>query len=173
MDDILGVDIGKVVVDGRANDRTDTSFFGPNYLQTTAVPGAFEALRQLVCHRFGQNNVHLVSKCGKNIETKTREWLLHKDFYGQTLVREQNVHYCLTREAKAPICKELGITHFIDDNPEVLNYLVGFVPNLYLFNPRRRALCHYPGLRPKVQIFRSWAPLVEELRKGYQEWRHT
>ena len=39
MTEKLGVDIGGVIID-RANDRTDTSFFGGNYLETTAVPGA-------------------------------------------------------------------------------------------------------------------------------------
>jgi hypothetical protein len=171
--DVLGVDIGKVIIDGRANDRTDTSFFGPNYLQTTAVPGAFKTLSDLVCHRFGQGNVHLVSKCGKETKEKTRAWLLNQNFYAETRIREQDVHYCLIRKAKAPICRKLGITHFVDDNPEVLSYLVDFVPNLYLFNPRQRALARYPELRSKVQVFRSWATLSDELRKGYREWpRH-
>jgi len=34
-DEVLGVDIGGVIID-RINDGTDTSFFGDNYLRTTA-----------------------------------------------------------------------------------------------------------------------------------------
>ena len=33
---------------------------------------------------------------------------------------ESNVHFCYKRADKAPICKELGITAFIDDHPGVL-----------------------------------------------------
>lgn len=45
--DTLGVDIGGVIIN-RVNDDTDTSFFGDNYLATTATPGVFWALAQLV-----------------------------------------------------------------------------------------------------------------------------
>jgi hypothetical protein len=40
----IGIDIGGVIID-RTNDKADTSFFGPNYLATTAVPAVFNALR--------------------------------------------------------------------------------------------------------------------------------
>lgn len=62
---ILGVDIGGVIID-RINNGTDTSFFTENYLQTTAVPGVFDALQQLMNRKFGEN-IYLVSKCGKEV----------------------------------------------------------------------------------------------------------
>lgn len=106
----------------RANDDTDTSFFTDNYLRTTAVPGCFPALRALVEESFG-SNVHVVSKCGPNVERKTREWLAHHDFYALTGVASSHVHFTRTREGKAPICAELGLTHFIDDRLDVLEHL--------------------------------------------------
>ncbi|MBA3679436.1 hypothetical protein H0W80_04625, partial [Candidatus Saccharibacteria bacterium] len=48
---VLGVDVGGVIID-RVNDNTDTSFFGDNYLSTTAVSDVFEALAELVQARF-------------------------------------------------------------------------------------------------------------------------
>lgn len=43
---------------------------------------------------------------------------------------------CLRRADKAAHCAELGITHFVDDRREVLKFLVGIVPHLYLFGPQ-------------------------------------
>lgn len=56
--EVLGVDIGGVVID-RVNDNTDTSFFGNNYLKTTAVPDVFAVLQRLATGRFA-GNLHLV-----------------------------------------------------------------------------------------------------------------
>ena len=74
---VLGVDIGGVIID-KANDNTDTSLFGNNYLNTTAVKDAFMSLKELNI-RFG-GEVCIVSKCGSNTERKTKEWLQHHDF---------------------------------------------------------------------------------------------
>ena len=110
------------VIISRVNDRTDTSFFGHNYLATTAEPGAFAALGRLNRERFA-GAVHLVSKCGERIEARTREWLTHHGFFEATDIAEDHLHFCRTRPDKAPICRDLGITHFVDDRLDVLGYL--------------------------------------------------
>ena len=130
---VLGVDIGGVIID-RVNDNTDTSFFGDNYLQTTAVSGAFEVLKQLVERLDG--NVYLVSKCGSIIRAKTRNWLNHHNFWVATGLNPKNVHYCRERREKADICKGLSTTHFVDDRLEILSYLYPNVGNLFLFRGR-------------------------------------
>ena len=127
---ILGVDVGGVIID-RQNDRTDTSFFGPNYLHTTACEGVFECLR--AASEAGYE-IHVVSKCGPNTQRKTLEWLQHHDFYRRTGVNPQNVHFCRTRPQKAPICTQHGITHFVDDRLDVLDHL-NDVGQLFLFQP--------------------------------------
>jgi hypothetical protein len=43
----------------------------------------------------------------------------------------------LKRPDKALHCREIGITHFIDDRTDVLEAMVGIVSNLYLFGPQR------------------------------------
>ena len=65
----LGVDIGGVII-ARATGGTDTAFLGGNYLQTLAVPGAFDVLQQLWEKRFG-DWIFLVSKCGQRVQSKT------------------------------------------------------------------------------------------------------
>ncbi|MBI3632415.1 MAG: hypothetical protein HY225_03125 [Candidatus Vogelbacteria bacterium] len=161
---ILGVDIGGVIID-RVNDGTDTSFFSDNYLKTTAVTGAFDALRQLVEKRFG-SNVFLVSKCGRKVQEKTLRWLDHHRFYELTGIRRDHLYFCRERWQKAGICEKLGITNFVDDRLEVLGSLIK-VDTLYLFQPRpdeMRRFAHYFGRVKKVD---SWQEiLAAELAKG-------
>lgn len=129
-DPVLGLDVGGVIID-RANDDTDTSFFGDHYLQTTAVAGVFEAVRRLVDERFG-DRVHVISKCGAVVERKTREWLAHHGFFERTGVSEANLHFVRRRRDKGPVCTRLGIEHFVDDHVAVLAAL-DTVPHRYLF----------------------------------------
>jgi hypothetical protein len=156
----LGVDIGGVIMD-KANDNTDTAFFGDNFLNTTAVPDTFEVLAALVQKRFGPN-VHIVSKCGKKIEEKSRLWLAHHNFFGKTGIRAENLHFCLERHEKAPICERLRITHFIDDKLEVLSYL-STVEHKFLFQGSRNEIGRYQNFLPQVTQVNAWKEFLHIL----------
>lgn len=106
----LGVDIGRVILD--REEGNDGGF----------VEGSIASLKQLVDERFGAR-VHLVSKCGANMQARIRQTFDAHDFYARTGIAPGCVHFCRERHQKAPICERLGITHFIDDRVEVLNYL--------------------------------------------------
>lgn len=127
----LGVDIGRVIIHG---DGPDTSFVGgseQDALNTPALEGALEALRRLTIAYEGR--VWLVSKCGANVQRRTRAWLAHHDFFALTGIAEENLRFCKTRPEKAPICQELGITCFIDDRYDILDSMRGLVPVLLWF----------------------------------------
>jgi len=156
----LDVDIGGVVIQP-ADDDADTSFFGENYLRTPPVPGALEGLAALVGVRFG-TAVHLVSKCGEQTEARTREWLAHHDFFRRTGVPAENVHFCRTRAAKAPIAADLALTHFVDDRLEVLSYLTT-VAHRFLFRPRPAEVAAYAQHLADVRRVESWPELVAAL----------
>jgi hypothetical protein len=158
--EVLGVDIGGVIID-RVNDGTDTSFFGENYLRTTAVPKAFEVIRDLAQKRFG-NRVYLVSKCGSKTEAKTLEWLAHHRFYEVACVASDNVRFCRERHEKAGICQKLGITHFVDDRLEVLSYLTS-VGKLFLFQPQEKEIRRFAQHLNRVQRVESWQEIRKEL----------
>lgn len=160
MTDRLGVDIGGVLID-RINDDTDTSFFGDNFLRTTAVPGAIDAIRQLSDRRFG-GHIHLVSKCGPRVEQKSRDWLAHHDFFRATGVDPAHLHFCRQRQEKAPICETLELTHFIDDRLEVLGYLES-VPNLYLFHPTAGEVEKHARHLHRVHRVESWDEVLTAL----------
>lgn len=159
MSEALGVDIGGVIID-RVNDGTDTSFFSNNYLQTTAVPGAFESLG-LLFKRF-DGRVFLVSKCGEAVQQKTLHWLRFNKFFELTGISRGNVHFCRERHEKADICESLRISRFVDDRLEVLSYLVA-VPKLYLFRPRPDEIRPFAGFLPRVEQVNSWAEVLQKL----------
>ena len=158
--EVLGIDIGGVVID-RVNDRTDTSFFSNNYLRTTAVPGVFDALRQLV-ERLFRDKVFLVSKCGQHVRDKTLHWLDHHRFYELTGIGRNNVRFCRERYQKAGICKELGVTHFVDDRLEVLGNLTS-VSTLYLFQPRPDEVQRFAHFLSRVRQVNSWQDIINDL----------
>ncbi len=152
---IVGIDIGGVII-SRSNDNADTSFFGSNYLQSAAVDDAFNSIA-----RFAQAGceVHLVSKCGANTERKTKEWLAYHDFFGITSVGESDVHFCRERKDKAVICRNLGVTHFVDDRLEVLSYLDS-VKYLYLFNSVEAEVQKHSRHLARVTRAESWSDLA-------------
>ena len=125
--------------------------------------GAFEAVRMLVANRFG-NNVYLVSKCGENMQKKTRLWLSHHRFYEVTGVPESHVWFCLKRDEKAGICEKLGVTHFVDDRLEILGSLRDIVEHRYLFRPKSNEVRRYAHFLDGVlQQVQTWEEVLQYL----------
>lgn len=54
-------------------------------------------------------------------------------------VPEGNVRFCLRRPEKAIHCAELGITHFVDDKPDVIAAITPVVPHRYFFKDWKTA----------------------------------
>lgn len=135
----LGIDIGRVIIaPAEPGTPHDTSFLGGSIkhaLATPAVEGAFETIRSLV--DLFEGRVWLVSKAGDNVQRKTRAWLHHTRFFDEVGIPQTHLRFCYKRHQKAHHCKELGLTHFIDDRLDVLSHLRNCVPSLYLFGPQR------------------------------------
>ena len=134
----LGVDFGRVINDGSSHPSgDDTSFLTGSeaaMLATPAMAGSFEALARLT--DLFEGRVWIVSKAGPRIQANTEHWLDHHAFLEKTGIAADHVRFVRRRADKAAVCRELGVTHFIDDRAEVLEYLVGIVPHLYLFGPQ-------------------------------------
>lgn len=161
----IGIDIGGVIIDRARNDGSDTSLFGPNYLNAHAVPGAIEAIDDINTYLF-PNETYIISKCGANIERKSREWLKHNCFYEKTGMTEDKVHFCRARADKAPIAQKLGLTHFIDDKYEVLGYMKDVVANRILFNADKEEIIKTGPLAGQVIPVFSWDAVLRLLRAG-------
>jgi hypothetical protein len=155
----LGVDFGRVINDGSSHPGgDDTAFLTGGHaeaMRTPEMPGATRVLADLV-DRF-DGNVWIVSKCGERIQRRTLQWLDHHDLYGRTGIPRANVRFCLRRAEKALHCRELGITHFIDDRVDVLGHLRGLVPHLYLFGAQAHPV---PGWVTHVP---TWAAVSREM----------
>jgi hypothetical protein len=135
----LGIDVGRVLIRPEDADGADTSFIGgtlEDALNTPPYDGMFDVVPQLVDRFDGQ--VWIVSKCGPAIQHKTMRWFEHHRFFERTGIRHDNVRFCLKRPEKAVHCRQLGITHFIDDRTDVLQAMIGIVPHLYLFGLQRK-----------------------------------
>jgi hypothetical protein len=95
---------------------------------------------------------------------------------------EGNVRFCRQRAEKRGHCLELGLTHFVDDHPEVHEAIRGAVAHQYYFGPQSRPVpqpgqptptwadventIHACLLRPdrgrhEVGLLERWQPVVE------------
>ncbi len=148
----LGVDIGRVLIDGSAHpDGGDTAFFQGSeevMLATPEMAGAFDAIARLTALFDGQ--VWLVSKCGDRVEQRTRRWLQAHDFSGRTGVPADNLRFCRARKDKRIHCVDLGLTYFVDDRSDVHEAIADVVPHRYLFGPQR------PGTSARAHRVSDW-----------------
>lgn len=123
---VLGVDIGRVIIDG---DGPDTSFVGGtenDAMRAPAVDGAFEVLTRLRSQLDGR--VWLVSKCGPKVQQRSCAWLDRNRFFQTTGIPYGQLRFCRERKDKAPICRALGVTLFVDDRFDVLEAMRDVVP---------------------------------------------
>jgi hypothetical protein len=134
----LGIDIGRVIIDGGAHrDGGDTAFFSgdePTMLATPEVAGAVDTIATLV-PLFG-GRVWLVSKCGERVEARTLRWLDGHDFYARTGVARGHIRFCRRRADKRIHCEELSLTHFVDDRRDVHAAIRDVVTEQYFFGPQ-------------------------------------
>ena len=133
----LGVDFGRVIHGARSRRaattrRSSTGTF-EEALASPATAGVYEVLPGLI-EAFG-GRAWIISKCGDRVRERTLAWLDHHDFYARTGLPRGNVRFCYERAEKAVHCRELGITHMIDDRLDVHRAIRGIVPHLYLFGP--------------------------------------
>lgn len=49
------------------------------------------------------------------MQERTLAWLQSVDFFSRTGLQPVHVRFCLQRQDKENICRELGISHFIVD----------------------------------------------------------
>ena len=157
---VLGVDIGNVIINHRGIEMTD-ELFENGYHTIPAMESVVDSLIQLKS-LFG-NNIYLVSKCKVTADPKILSWLKKNSFFEQTGIPRDHVFFCRERSEKERICKQLNITHFIDDRLEVLSHLVGTVPNLYLMQPNEAEIKKFKKFLANVKVVRSWEEVLNAL----------
>mmetsp|Transcript_39089 Transcript_39089/g.98519 ORF Transcript_39089/g.98519 Transcript_39089/m.98519 type:complete len:278 (+) Transcript_39089:62-895(+) len=149
-----------------ARNTNVNTIFSEDFLETPAEDHLFDSVASVVS-RFGAENVFIVSKAGSKVSKRSLEWLHHHDFFKRTGFVEENIHFCRDRAGKAPICATLKITHFIDDNIEVLDFLTSLplVEQLLYFRaePHASTLAEFVALGPKAVPVQDWRATVRVL----------
>ncbi|GLY31921.1 hypothetical protein [Kineosporia sp. NBRC 101731] len=135
----LGIDIGRVIIDGSAHPGGgDTAFFSGTeqiMLATPEMAGAFAAIARLT--ELFEGRAWLVSKCGERVQQRSRRWLAAHDFHARTGIPPEHLRFCRERRDKRIHCLDLGLTHVVDDRPDVHAAIADVVPHRYLFGPQR------------------------------------
>jgi hypothetical protein len=165
---VLGIDFGRVIQGGADPDtgRSDTVFLGGTLeeaVNSPATPGMWPVVSGLVS-AFG-GRVFIISKCGTTVQNKTRKWLEHNEFHEQTGLPRANVRFVRKRADKAPVCRELGVTHMIDDRLGVHRAIYTIVPNRYLFGPQEG---HVPDWVVHTPTWASVADAIATAREGQE-----
>ena len=125
----LGVDFGGVIVRPSEGEGGHPSARDPG--AADEIDGAIVALSEAAC--LFDDRLWIVSKTSPPTEEWSRRWLFQHDFVERTGVPLERVRFVREREGKLDVCKELRITHFIDDFIGNLEILRSAVPYLYLF----------------------------------------
>ncbi len=162
----IGIDIGNVLT----QKDTDIHPFGEDYLRVRSCDGAFESVG-ILGELVGPSHIYIVSKCSRENQWKSLDWLKKTHFFALTGVPQEHVFFCLHRSDKRKIAKDLQLTHFIDDRWTVLRHLVTLdsIQGMYLFRPvhdeKESFMKNYTGKR--IIIIDSWPQLVNDFRSRY------
>ncbi len=138
----LGIDLGNTLI---------LKVDGQVYVQD----GALITIKSLMDRHFGQE-VYIVSKVTPAQEVRARAWLERNGFFELLGIPKTHLHFCAERCEKGPICQGLGITHFIDDRPEVFAHMDPSVCR-FLFKPRQEDLVEFDGKLPGAHIVAHWS----------------
>lgn len=149
---IIGIDLGSTIVDRNTNPRYP-------------FPDAIRVIKRVVDELCGPKQTFIVSKVNAEQKIWAKQWLFRNRFYNHTGIPMKNIRFCAERSDKAPICKELGITHFIDDRPEVLFYMKDIVQNRILFQGVKCEVEKYSSTIGSIVRVANWQQ-VEKILFG-------
>ena len=142
----LGIDLGNTVV--RSQHGTGST---EPYTDALEVIAQLTKLFGLVC---------IVSRVNPAQEIRARAWIQHYDFCNKTGIKPQDLHFCAERSDKAIIAKQVGLTHFIDDRPEVMYHLPQDIRKI-LFGPQKEDVAKFK-LHHLEQVT-SWKEIEQKL----------
>jgi hypothetical protein len=160
MSERLGVDIGGVIME-RLASPVGNGRSGAQECRAPLVPGALEALRRLNQGRF-QHRIYVVSQWQAEHHEVVSDWLSRQHFCARTGIDAKHVRLCAQKADKVDICRELGITHFIDDRLEVLSGLRS-VPHRYLFDQHPEEAGRFDSSLPGIHEVRTWDDVLAAL----------
>ncbi len=102
-------------------------------------------------------DIFIISKVTPEEEKSAIKWFDEVNFFTETGIKPEQVHFCRERKDKAVIAEKVGLSHHIDDRPEVMFHMdVNIVK--YLFRPEGADLVkYYNQLRTHdVRVINAW-----------------
>ncbi|MDZ7393908.1 MAG: hypothetical protein ONB25_13545 [candidate division KSB1 bacterium] len=163
----FGTDFGGVIVKNRKWFVGENPDFNDPNDSAAAREGVVEAISEIVS--LCEGRVWIVSKGGPRRQAATFAWLHDFQFFSRTGLDPEHVVFCRERQEKEGICRQLEITHFVDDRIHVMQILRYAVPHLYLFvNPGNERFCP-PWATP---VF-SWSEVVQLFKASLEQGRST
>ena len=124
------------------------------------MPDSLRVIRRLADQVF-HGRVFIVSKVNPEQERKVRKALDDHNILEAIGISLERVIFCANRSNKAPICREKGITHMIDDRPEVIVGMPEVVTTKILMDPDfDDLLLHFYRICP-VTLVRNWLDIEE------------
>lgn len=148
----IGIDIGGPIIRAKGGSTPE------GYRLADPTPGAFAALARLSA-AYG-DRVRLISQCDTLVQAAKLEWMAEHRFCETTGVAADRIHFVRRMPEKASVCIRYGLTHMIEDKPEILNFALGEVPNLYLFSPDPAEVARFPELAAAAVVVAGWDDLL-------------
>jgi hypothetical protein len=159
----VGIDFGGVIIRNRKLSRDEDTYLAEPEGEEIAQPGVFETVRDIV--KLCDGHVWIVSKGGHYIQRRTLSWLERVDFFKRTGLASDHIRFCRERQEKEKLCRELEISHFVDDRVHVMQILRHTVPYLYMFGEQGgKRFCP-----PWATYISAWADLSEIIAKHIQK----
>jgi hypothetical protein len=149
----LGVDIGGPIMSMLYGANPTDLFFSDRYLEVPIVVGVLASLTRLRS-RFGAD-IYLIST---NVRRRPQAFEILEKHRILELVGRDHVVMCDTDAAKAIACRDLGITHFVDDRIEVLELLAS-VTRRYFFTSEDA----HRSLPSNIVRVASWSAIEYDL----------
>ena len=141
-DIILGIDLG-----GTIHHRVEGVVM--------PMPHAFRVIRDL---KRLVKGIYIISKVTDEQSLAAYNWFRTVNFFEETTLTPNKVLFCYERIDKGPIACKLGVTHFIDDRPDVMLGLQSEVIK-YLMNPSQSDMDKFQEKTKEMNIIRDWLTL--------------
>lgn len=117
-------------------DFGNTISYRPEGSERVYLPDSIRVITRLIGKIFGIN-AYIISKVLPGEDEMVLDFLKKNDFWNKVGISPDNIRFCRERHEKAPIARDLGITHMIDDRTEVLYAMHGIVPHRIAINPTK------------------------------------
>ena len=142
MNKVIGIDFGNTIVRNVKGSGLKKPF-----------PDALRVVRRIA----ETYPVHIISKVNDIQKKHVLQWISDNDFFLKVQIPEDHLHFCAERWEKDRICISLGVTHHIDDRPEVVAHLNHQI-QAYLFRPTPKDVVKYFPILcvNEVNIVQSW-----------------